>query len=347
MRPTFLPSPRQELLLAVALGTDADEARTAWQKLRLDLDLDNLEPGSFALLPLAYRTLARLDVKDSRLERLKGIYRSTWTKNNLLVARARETVATFDTAPILLGGLTVAGRYYGELGLRPTPSLDLLVEPVARAAATAALERAGWVRTGRGHADWFSDRQGWISTLRTAIVPGLEHDEELRRAVTPLELVDGALALSPTDELLAACLTGGRPGPAPSIAWIADSERIADAAAIDWSRLVGTALASRQTLRLRPRIEYLASRLEVPLEARRRLADAPVSRRERTAHSLMNGDFSRLGGLPTALGEHLASEAGLHELPASLRTRWGLDHDWQLPLAAGRRAWRVVRGRSA
>ena len=56
-REAFWPSQAQRQLLAVALGT-GEEALAAWQALRPTLDLDNLEPGSFTLLPLVYRTLA-------------------------------------------------------------------------------------------------------------------------------------------------------------------------------------------------------------------------------------------------------------------------------------------------
>jgi hypothetical protein len=344
---SFWPSPEQELLLAVAIGDEEQVAR-AWVDLRRRVDLDQLEPGSFALLPLVYRALSQAEVKDSRLERLKGIYRSTWAKNNLLVERAKETLAALDRRVILLGGIATALRFYGDLALRPTPTLDLLVEPEARASAAEALEGAGWTPTARGQTDWLVDTEGRRCTLRASVASGLHGNGELWDSAEQIELGDvDALVLSPTDELLATCVTGARAGPFRSIAWIPDAVFIIRSGQVDWDRLVGLAIRSGQALRLRDSLAYLSSQAAVPAEARDRLAAAPVTRRERVAHALTAGAVKGLGGFPHTLGEHLASGGAMRSLPAFLRERWDLEHGWQLPFAAGRRAWRVLRGRSA
>jgi Uncharacterised nucleotidyltransferase len=142
----FWPSPAQERLLVVALGDDS-EAIAAWLELRSRIQLERLEPGSFALLPLVYRTLGRVAADESLLPRLKGIYRSTWAKNNLLLERARETFEALSARRVealLLGGLGSGIRFYGDYALRPTRAIEILVAPLARTAAVAALGQVGW-----------------------------------------------------------------------------------------------------------------------------------------------------------------------------------------------------------
>jgi hypothetical protein len=118
---SFWPSPLQEQLLQVALG-NPDGAVATWERLRPGFDLDRLEPGSFVLLPLTYRALVDGGSDEPLLPRLKGIYRSTWVKNNLLVERTREThevLAEAGVEPFFVGGVTVSA-YYDDMGLRPT-----------------------------------------------------------------------------------------------------------------------------------------------------------------------------------------------------------------------------------
>src|SRR5205085_523703 len=81
--------------------------------------------------------------------------------------------------------------------------------------------------------------------------------DELWDDAEPLADFEGALAVSPTDELLAACLTDGRTASPRSIAWIPDAVLIDRAADVDWERLVRLGVAGGQTLRLRPRLDYV------------------------------------------------------------------------------------------
>jgi Uncharacterised nucleotidyltransferase len=283
----FLPSAREELLLDIAVGTP-EQAGEAWRRLRTQFDIEGLEPGSFAIMPLVYRSLAAADVKDSRLERLKGIYRAAWTRNNVLAARARETIASLPEEPVLLGGLGLAARFYGELALRPTPTIDLLARPKARDETARALERSGWRRTASGSVDWFVDQHDHVCSLRSEVVAGFPSDELWENAESLTEF-EGARAVSATDELLTACLTDGRTASPRSIAWIPDAVLIDRAADVDWERVVSLGIAGGETLRLRPRLDYLSSRIAVPPEQRERLQRAHVPAQRRARQALADG----------------------------------------------------------
>src|SRR5439155_10104749 len=142
----FWPTPLQEQLLLAALG-DPEDAAAAWRGLPPSFSLDELEPGSFELMPLIYRNLSSAGHRDSVLPRLKGIYRRTWARNNLLLERTREDADALRMAGIpalLLEGVTLALRYYPDLGSRPTTYLHFVVGKDDEVAAVARLERIGW-----------------------------------------------------------------------------------------------------------------------------------------------------------------------------------------------------------
>ena len=75
----FWPSELQQLLLIAALA-EQSTAVEAWQEVRPRISIDELEPGSFQLLPLIYSNLSEARHEDVDLPRLKGIYRRTWVK---------------------------------------------------------------------------------------------------------------------------------------------------------------------------------------------------------------------------------------------------------------------------
>src|SRR5439155_15549659 len=95
----YRPTGLQEQLLLVALG-DPDSAAGAWKSLPASFSLDDLEPGSFELLPLVYRNVSQTNPADPLLPRLKGIYRRSWVKNNLLLGRTSEIAETLQTVSV-------------------------------------------------------------------------------------------------------------------------------------------------------------------------------------------------------------------------------------------------------
>jgi hypothetical protein len=120
--------------------------------------------------------------------------------------------------------------------------------------------------------------------------------------------------------------------------------------AIDWSRLVDVARGGGQTLRLEKALAYLAdvAGTRPPPEALDELASAGVSRRERLVYVCTTRRFRRMGALPLLVAEHVSETAdkslvrAAASFPVHLRDRWGLPHVWQVPVAAGRRAVRLL-----
>jgi len=362
----YRPTRLQEQLFAVALG-DAAGARLIWRRLPETFSVTDLEPGSFELLPLVYRNLSGAGEDDPRLPLLKGIYRRSWVKNNLLLEQTSEisdALRAAGIATLFLEGPTLATRFYGDLGLRPTSSIHVLLAGNDVAEATNRLERLGWA-AGPG-SDAFPgwrvlfDQNGSMCILRSSLaLDFLGPDDEPAEAPLWRDAqrysVGGTRVLvpTPTDALLAVCVAGARYGPLPPTQWLVDAVMILRGQEVDWDRLIELAVTRGQALRLREAFDVL---LGLPLRMPERLRVAhdwlcrwTPTRRERLAFEFSSGRLAGHGALAEVLSSLLAATSGASlartaaALPAHLRARWGLAHAWQLPLAAGRRVLAAVR----
>jgi Uncharacterised nucleotidyltransferase len=360
---SFWPSPIQERLLRTALA-GPPAGQWAWRELAPGFELQTLEPGTVSVLPLVYRAVSAGSPEDPLLSRLKGIYRNTWVKNNLLAERLAEVVQAFDAAGIehlLIAGLAAAVRYYPEPGLRPTPTLDLLVASDALISASRVLGRLGWSSSGPaalGAAPLiaFGNAHGQTCLLR--ITPAVDLQlpvDELRAVSTPVQIGRATVnALAPDHELLVACVAGQRRKPVRSVQWLVDVAQILTTAGaeLDWQRLEALAAGHGQALRLRQALGYVAGVLEVPVPAAgaQMLDSLVIPGREHLAYACAGAAVRGLGSLPQAIGEHLVATrersviAAALTFPGFLRRRWGVDHGWQLPLAGGRRAYGLITG---
>jgi O-antigen/teichoic acid export membrane protein len=362
----FRPTTLQEQLFVVALG-DPDSAAEAWKSLPRTFSLDDLEPGSFELMPLVYRNLVQARPDAPELPRLKGISRRSWVKNNLLLGRTSEIAGTLRDGGIpalFLEGPLHSARFYGDLALRPTSSVHVLVPAADASKASARLERGGWTeRPGSGaYPGWrlLFDTGGNICVLRSSLAcdyvgPGdAPAEEPLWRAAEshPVGETD-VLVPTPTDAFLAACVAGARYGPLPPTQWLTDALMILGAAELDWDRLLDLAVTHRQQLRL---LSALGCLLDLPISVPERVAAAHAwlatrspTRRDRLAFQLSSGRLARWGGLPHALAELVAVTADeslvrtAARLPGHLCARWSVEHRWQLPFAAGRRMLQATR----
>lgn len=367
---TFWPTRRERLVLLTALA-EPGRGLEAWLELRRELDLQTAEDSVFATLPLVYRRLEASGIDDPDLARLKGIYRSSWARNTLLVERLRATAEAFREAGVpmlLVGSIGAALRYYETLGLRPTGYVELLVREDDAARAVRALGTAGWSTRGGSRAGPAAplalfDGEGRLCLLRTTLAPdyvvatGGPAEAPFWEAAGDLD-ANGApvRALSPTDDLLATIVTGARATPMRSVQWLVDAAMILRAPEqIDWERLCRIGVERGQGLRLRAALECLRQLLgpPPPFSVPEPLERRKPPGRERLTYACSARMIPGLGSLPQALGEHLGATAGRSAwattaaLPGFFRERWQLEHTWQLPVAGGRRAVRNLVRRPA
>jgi hypothetical protein len=342
---SFWPTDQQELLLRAAL-LPAEEAVPAWQEAREGLDLDVLERGSYSLMPLVYRRLSESLPDEPLLPRVKGIYRHTWSKNQVLLDDLRGTAAAFERAgvePLVVGGAARLA-YYPELGLRTLTEFELLVrdDEVER-----ALRAVGWSgdvvpeRVLRGRSALRVGSGPRPFGLHWRVLPEYPAGRE-EYETRSLVHVD-ARGLAPTDELAHTLLGGARSALWANVQWVADAVLIIRSGEVAWERLAELAEERRAALGLREALGYLTRFVEVPEDTVARLGRLHATRRDRLAHRLGASGGRALGELPRTLAGYVRSSEGAKPLstvlglPGFLRVAWDVDHGWQLPLVAARK----------
>lgn len=349
------PTEEQRLVLHAALDERGD-ALAAWGRWRHAVDFDAVDHGSTRLLPLVYRNLGA-DAFDAEVAgRLKGLYRRSWSHNQLIFKRAAEAIEVLGAAGIetmVTKGASLAILSYGDVGVRPMDDVDVLV-PISRTEdAIAALSTAGWspdhddplARTQVHHSLGFAGPDSgnldlhWFSLWQPA------SDAALWRASVPLEL-GGTETRAPAaaDQLLLACVHGTPWSPLPPFRWIADAATVIRSAGeeLDWSHLVAEAERRRLTVAALAALDYLRREfaLAIPAAALTQLRSLPTSRHERAAFRAacrpdspqrtlrMAWDrYRRLRDLDTGAPR----PGGFIQFA---RRFWGLESVWQLPLHA-------------
>jgi len=360
----FSPTPQQELLLRAALLSGA-EAAAAWSQWRACADMDHLDPGGFRLLPLLYHNLKAQGISDPQMNKLKGIHRMTWCKNQDLLGRFASLLNALHKERIgtmVLKGAAVTLLHYRDHGLRPMQDLDILVRPDATPAAIALIERLGWkpqrALPKRAHESFF----GTVHSISFADAAGREcdlhwhvlteccyprADDDFWEASSPLDMHGAPTrALCPADQLLHICVHGARWNAVLPIRWVADAMVILRTSPeLDWHRLVAQARARRIVLPLRESLQYLRGLLNAPLPAgaMEALASFPARPVESMEYRVRIRRPGSLGFLPEACLRHLAYgrsfgrgnvAANLLTLPRALQHFWQVDRLWKVPYCA-------------
>lgn len=351
------PTAAQLLVLHAALDEPAT-AIDSWERWRAAVDFDDVDGGSARLLPLVYRNLGPEAFDAEVAGRLKGLYRLSWSQNQLNFKRAARAVELLEGAGIdtlVTKGASLAILSYGDVGVRPMDDADVLVPIAQTAEAIEALTAAGWSPDHNDPLAWtqvhhslgFAGPGGGNMDLHWFALWQPARDDELWRAAVPMELA-GVATRAPcaADQLLLACVHGTPWSPLPPFRWIADAVVTMRAAGqgLDWDRVADEAERRQLTVATGAALAYLRQEFAapVPAEIGERLAAAPASRHERAAFAAACRPDSPLRTLRMAWDRYrrlrdLDTGAAHPGGFASFARRfWGLESIWQLPLHAVR-----------
>jgi hypothetical protein len=329
----MMREPTDLQLELLALVASDDDPRERWERLRLRLDLDRPEFGTYWLLPLLCERLGAAGIDDPMLPRLRGIRRKTLYLNTLRLEQLARLAAAAEAAGsrVLLGPEACAlVRGYASPALRPSPYLDLVV--VGDVAAVARIARDdGWIARPARAETVLEGEHGTTVALRAHAVVGLDDlDETIRAEITAAAeriSVHGAEleALALADVALARCLGE------PRLLALLDVAALTASGSIDCDRFAWIAEKARQTLRVSRFLADLAAVApnESLAELCERVARAPVAARSRLELRLAELRTPWLGVLPQTLAQHLRATAAaspvraVSRLPATLRGEWG------------------------
>ena len=294
------PTPDQLLVLHAALD-DPGPAREAWERWRRSVEFDDVDGGSQRLLPLVYRNLGPESFDEEVAGRLKGLYRRSWTRNQIVFqggGRAITSLRERGIESVVLKGASLAVRTYRDAGVRPMEDVDLLV-PFDRAEdALHAFLDAGWKTSKEDPFAWmrihhslnFLGPEGGSADLHWYTLWQPAAEDAIWEAAVPIELA-GVETLAPcdADQLLLTCVHGTPWSPLPPFRWIADAIALLRDAGddLDWDRVESEARRRELTVATAAALSYLADDFEAPIPAETiaRLAAAPSTRQERAAFS--------------------------------------------------------------
>ncbi len=142
---------QMRLLRGVLLvGDDAGHNMTSWCETT---DLDSVDGSSHRLLPLLFRGLSQRELAPPELDRLRGVYRKSWYRNQQHVAAVATAIRVLDGAGIghaVVAGLPLALTAYDDLGARMIPAVRVVVLPVDGESTVDLLSRAVGLLSRRG-----------------------------------------------------------------------------------------------------------------------------------------------------------------------------------------------------
>jgi hypothetical protein len=373
------PTAEQELLLRAAL-LRGEAALAAWEKWRSNVDPDRLDAASYRLLPQLYKNLQAHGVREPLVDKLKGVYRLTWYKNQIAFRRLAALLRSLHDLGIdtlVLKGVPLVLLYYRDYGLRPMADFDVLVQTKDALPAFRFLSSSGWTAVSPEsfretdlsvrHGVNLRDPAGQQFDLHWHLLPECcrpEADRDLWKNAVPLTIDQVPThTLNSTDHLLHVCAHGVRWDPVPPFRWIADAMAIMNRSIseIEWERLLAQAETRGLIYPLKEALSYLRETFDapVPAEVLRHMREIPTSDTERIEHRYRTQNYQNklLGRLPLLWFNYLRSAGAggsrykLIGFMNYLQRFWGVDHLWQAVLYAAlksvRGIWRTLAWRGS
>ena len=282
-----------EKLLVRAALVEGDGALEAWELVKDRPGL--IDDAPYRLLPQLYRNLSALGVEDPEMDRLKGVYRHSWTSNQRLLSGAGEGLRALHAEGIATLVLSAPLHQDGGVPL-PLQRLDLLVHAGDARRAVATLDQAGWEvlepeqverRLMSGdpvEVDW----PGTLAHVRTGPFWEPVPEEAVWEAARPIQVTGvDTLALDPAHQLMRAC-TAGLAVPPDAERWLPDAVAALRApdVEIDWDRLTADAERWHMSARLADALGTLRYKFgqDVPHDVLARLRATRRPLHERAAH---------------------------------------------------------------
>jgi hypothetical protein len=242
-------SQEHELLLKAAC-LQGEAAITAWQQWKPMIDIENLDPAAYSLLPQLYQNLLSHDLEDAHMARLKGIYRRTWYSNQLQIKQLDFLLKALNNMGIevIILGDAALSACYRDCGVRQISSFNLLVAPQHLEQAVNVLATLGWNSISganalpklSAHLQNQQQQSLWVQVHLFWAIPQDKTDELVWAQASCSE--DGGKrrqTLSPVDQFLDICQRAFIQGQTDQIQGIADALMLVRAShSLDWKHLL-------------------------------------------------------------------------------------------------------------
>ena len=367
------PSREQEHLLRAAL-LKGEVAQSSFEEWLSMVDLDEIDLGSYRLLPLLYANLKKSKIAHPLMNKFKGAHRHAWYENQVLFQAMADLLRLFRKSGIktmALKGAALNQLYYGDSGQRPMQDFDILVPTTDAVKAIALMRQSHWrskipfqqllktYRLSFTHACSFRNPRGLEMDLHWhALYTSLFHlaDEDFWQSAVEIGIHEvPTLAMNPTDQLFHVCVHGACWNYVPPIRWVADAAKILEKTPeIDWNRMQFLAEKHRLILPLRDTLKYLKDLLDAPvssdlLGALNKYSISKAQRLEYRARNTPNDTRPPFLELWLQISRYRRSKKGagalrfILDLPRFLQVAWAIDHLWQMPFIIISRGFGRIR----
>lgn len=144
--PESFPNAEEEAFLRLVLSSD-EEFPLRWEAWRASVSFDDIGFAVTRLLPLLYLRLRAFGIEGGIAERIRGVYKMVWVKNQMLAAALPHVLRLFAAQRIpvvFMKGVPLLDAVYGDRGARFLGDADMLVPEAQAADAVRVLRAAGW-----------------------------------------------------------------------------------------------------------------------------------------------------------------------------------------------------------
>ncbi len=361
------PSDDQELLLKAALFK-GQAAKEAWQKWDAKNQIEQIDYGSYRLIPLLHHNLKAEEIDHPYKDNFKKIYIKSWANNRMLFEKISLLLSIFHEngiQTIILKGASLTVRYYKDIGLRPMSDLDVLIPTYDAYKAAHLLQKLGWVVTLNPleklldsyifvrHAIKFTNSAKFELDLHWHLLKmclSPDADQDFWDGAIPIEF-NGVLSqcLNPADNLFHICIHGAFPNRVPPIRWIADAFMVLRSGEeIEWGRILVQAQRLHMVLPLKATMQYLHEVFHalIPDDFLQHLDQLPISKQDNKEYNTWNNSYFWPDYVVTTLAFYprIANDTGrspgLLDLLRYIRDLQELEYIWQIPFSL---TWKFLK----
>jgi hypothetical protein len=342
--------PDERLLLQAILDENDQVSWNCFEKWAAMTDLDNIEGGSYRLIPALYKRMIRISDDFTSKNRMKGIYRYFVYRNNLILHRTKEVLLALNANKIpyiVLKGGALLASYYEDKGIRPMNDLDILVDEPFIHETIKLLDHIGWkpmdkesvnVNHQAGHAITFINHDGIELDLHWHVIYQCcwdGADSAYWENTEKASLVEMDIhILNPTMQLFHTCAHGVRWNEMSAIRWIVDAMTIIEKRRkdIDWQLFLRETKNNKLTPTIKKAVGILHDDFgaDIPNSLIDALNQIPTSLTEQKLHEVLSGTskhrYIKIRWYIYSLGmpdKNLVQK--IIGLPAYLQSLWNLN----------------------
>jgi len=295
-------------MLHAILDKNQESTLSHFEAWANSIHFDEIEGGSYRLVPLLYKKVSNLQADFPLKSRMKGVYRYFLFDNQMLMHKSMDVLEALQEAKIdymLLKGAALIASYYESPALRPMNDLDILIKREDAHRTFELLNAMGWENPfGRIFQQSFQTTYSYALRKPNQIELDLHWNVIYQVAWEGSEQAywqEGESAqfanhtvsiLKPEMQLLHNLAHGLRYNALSAIRWIPDVMLIIEKRKddFDWNHLLALAQERRLVYTLRYGMVLLAEEFgaEIPESFMTDLKAIPISKAEKKLHQVMN-----------------------------------------------------------